>query len=168
MKKSILIIGIIMVMWILAGCSTESNEEYIEKQISIEIPNVLNIEYMDDHGGFHGDGERFAKIKFDDNNGLKLLSQIDKSEKWNKMPLTDNLNLIMYGGVKNDIEYSYNIAEKFGIPAIKNGYWYFNDRHSKSISPENDTELFDRHSFNFTLSMFDADDNVLYYFEFDT
>lgn len=166
--KRILVIGTLLLTIIISGCSIETNQDYIEKQINIEIPDVLNIEYMDDHGGFHGDGEKFAKIVFDNKNGLDILSQIEKSNRWNKLPLTENLNLIMYGGVKDNIEYSYNLAEKSEIPEIKNGYWYFIDRHSESLHPEKDNELFDRHSFNFTIAMYDTNNNTLYYFEFDT
>ncbi|WP_326909909.1 hypothetical protein [Sedimentibacter sp. MB31-C6] len=166
--KIILSIAALLLTIIISGCSIETNQDYIAKQINIEIPDVLNIEYMDDHGGFHGDGEKFAKIIFDNKNGLNILSQIEKSNRWNKLPLTKNLNLIMYGGVKDNVEYSYNLAEKSEIPEIKSGYWYFNDRHSESMHPEKDAELFDRHSFNFTIAMYDVDNNTLYYLEFDT
>ena len=168
MKKYSLITCVLIILLIIAGCSGESNQAYIAEQIKIKMPKALNIEYTDDHSGFHGDGKRFAKIEFDNNNGLNIISQIENSDRWNKMPLTENLNLIMYGGIKNDVEYAYKFAEELGIPEIKNGYWYFLDRHSESTHPEKDTELFDRHSFNFTLSMYDADNNTLYYFEFDT
>lgn len=166
--KRILVIGTLLLTIIISGCSIETNQDYISEQINIEIPDVINIEYKDDHGGFHGDGEKFAKIVFDNKNGLDILSQIEKSNRWNKLPLTENLNLIMYGGVKDNVEYSYNLAEKSEIPEIKSGYWYFIDRHSESMYPEKDNELFDRHSFNFTIAMYDTNNNTLYYFEFDT
>jgi len=166
-KKFSLVISVLLLALITDGCSTESNQDYIAKQINIEMPDVLNIEYMDDHVGFHGDGQKFAKIEFDNIDGLNILSQIEKDYRWNRLPLTENLNLIMYGGVKDNVEYTDKFTEKLGIPEIKNGYWYFIDRHSESIHPEKDTELFDRHSFNFTLAMYDVD-NTLFYFEFDT
>ena len=128
----------------------------------------MKIEYMDDHGGFHGDGENFVKIEFDKANGLNFLSQIEQNSGWNKIPLSENLNLIMYGGSRNNIDYAYNLAEKTGIPEIKNGYWYFIDRHSDSTDKKDDTELFDRYSLNFTLAMYNTDDNILYFFEIDT
>lgn len=168
MKKISIGIGILIFVLMIAGCSTESHQDYIAKQINIKMPNVLNIEYMDDHGGFHGDGQKFAKIEFDKTNGQNILMQIENYEKWNKLPLTENLNLIMYGGSKDNIEYTHKFAEKLGIPQIDNGYWLFTDRHTESTYPEKDTELFERHSFNFTLAMYDGDNNTLYYFEFDT
>jgi len=32
--------------------------------LGIKIPANVKIEYEDTHGGFHGDGETFAKIQF--------------------------------------------------------------------------------------------------------
>lgn len=168
MKKYSLVTCVLIILLIIAGCSAESNLAYIAEQINIDMPEILNIEHMDDHGGFHGDGKKFAKIEFDNNNGLSILSQIENSDRWNKMPLTENLNLIMYGGIKNNVNYAYRFSEELGIPEIKNGYWLFLDRHSESTNSEDDTELFERHSFNFTISMYDTDNNILYYFEFDT
>lgn len=168
MKKYSLITCVLIILLIIAGCSVKSNQAYVAEQINIDMPDILSIEHTDDHGGFHGDGKRFDRIEFDNNNGLNIISQIENSDRWNKMPLTENLSLIMYGGIKNNVEYAYRFAEKLGIPEIKNGYWYFIDRHSKSTNPESDLELFDRYSFNFSISMYDADNNILYYFEFDT
>lgn len=168
MKKSALLIIGLVLAFMFTSCLAESNEDYIAKQINLEMPDVLKIEYMDDHGGFHGDGEKFAKIEFDNSNGENILSQIERDARWNELPLTENLNLIMYGGVKNNIEYVFNLAEKAGIPEMTNGYWYFIDRHSGSKHPEKDTELFDRSSFNFTLAIYDVENNKLYYYEFDT
>lgn len=153
---------------LVSCCSAGSNRAYIEKQINIKIPDILDIESMDSHGGFHGDGKKFIKIKFNDENALKFLSQLKQDNKWNEMPLSENLNLIMYGGIKNNFEYGDRFAEKLGIPEIKNGYWYFIDRHSKSINPDEDTELLNRYSVNFALAMYDADNNILYFFELDT
>ena len=54
------------------------------------------------------------------------------------------------------------------IPDIQNGYYYFYDRHSESTEPYNDEDVLSRASFNFTLALYDSDNNVLYYVEFDT
>lgn len=169
MKKIKLFIGALLLgLIIFVGCSTESYQEYIAKQINIKIPNVLDIKFSDEHKGFHGDGETYAKVKFDIYNGQKIEWQIANNKSWNELPLTENLSLIMYGGERDNIEYTYNFSEKLGIPHIENGYWFFVDRHTESIFSERDTELFERSSFNFTLVMYNTDNNTLHYFEFDT
>jgi len=130
------------------------------------MPADSTIEYEDSHGGFHGDGGTYAKIKLDGKGTEKAILEIKNS--WKSLPLSENLSLIMYGGMRDNIEYIYNLADEFKIPHIENGYWLFIDRHSKSINNYDDTDLFNRHSFNFTLALYDADENVLYYIEFDT
>ena len=69
MRKYSLITYSLIILLIIAGCSAKSNKTYIAEQLKIKMPKALNIEYADDHGGFHGDGKRFAKIEFDNNNG---------------------------------------------------------------------------------------------------
>ena len=39
--------------------------------------------------------------------------------------MTENLQLLMYGGEKEDHFYNYNLADASNIPEIKNGYYYF-------------------------------------------
>ena len=44
----------------------------------------------------------------------------------------------------------------------------FEDRHLESNDSRDDTELLDRHSYNFSIAIYDCDTNIMYYFEFDT
>lgn len=43
-----------------------------------------------------------------------------------------------------------------------------NRRHSESTDHFDDTNVLDRHSFNFVIAIFDTDTNRLYYSRFDT
>ena len=64
--------------------------------------------------------------------------------------------------------YLYDLAGKAGIPMVKNGYWIFIDRYDDQHTFNNVENLFNRGSFNFTIAIYDTDNSVLYYFEFDT
>ena len=44
----------------------------------------------------------------------------------------------------------------------------FEDRHSEANDAYDDSGLFSRASYNFSLAVYDRDTNRLYYFEFDT
>ena len=44
---------------------------------------------------------------------------------------------------------------------------HFN-RHPDAIDASDDTDLFDRYSYNFSIAVYDLDTDMLYYFEFDT
>jgi len=122
------------------------------------------VEELDTHGGFHGDGSYYLILDCSNNKEQAL----KKVEGWNKLPLSENLNLIMYGGRKDGVTYGYELAEEAHMPAIDNGYYMFEDRHSESKDSRDDSELFDRYSFNFSIAIYDSDTNRMYYFEFDT
>ncbi|MDD4760670.1 MAG: hypothetical protein PHU66_07665 [Bacteroidaceae bacterium] len=167
-KRFMCILLLLIIICSLTGCFSQSINKRISNTIEIRLPTNLKIDYEDTHGGFHGDGETFAKIEFDTSEAENISLQITNHKGWRNLPLSENLNLIMYGGEKNNVEYVYNFAERLGIPYIENGYWFFTDRHRESSFSEKDEDLFQRNSFNFTLALYDTDTNTLYYFEFDT
>lgn len=147
---------------LLGGCSAElGHSREIEKQLDITLPAYLSQEYADDHGGFHGDGRTVAKIAFAEAEAKDLAAEIKKSG-WRELPLSENLSRVMYSGTEE------SLAAQAGIPEMTNGHWWFVDRHSESTSPQDDTEVSQRSSYNFTLGLFDGDSGVLYYFKFDT
>lgn len=122
------------------------------------------VEELDTHGGFHGDGSYYLILDCSDNKEKAL----DLVDTWNQLPLSKNLNLIMFGGEKNGVTYGYELAKEAHIPKIENGYYIFEDRSSESKDSTDDKELLNRSSFNFSVAIYDCDTNKLYYFEFDT
>ena len=122
------------------------------------------VEEQDTHGGWLGDGYYYLILDCSGNADEAL----KKVAGWNSLPLSENLNLIMYGGEKGGVFYGYELSETAHMPAIKNGYYYFVDRHSEAKDASDDSGLFDRFSFNFSLAVYDSDTNRFYYFEYDT
>ena len=51
---------------------------------------------------------------------------------------------------------------------MEEGWYSFVDRHSESTDSSDDTNLLSRFSFNFSLAVYDAATDRLYYLEFDT
>lgn len=119
---------------------------------------------LDTHGGFHGDGS--YRLILDCSGNRQEALEIVRG--WKPLPLSENLALILYGGFKDGMWYGYNLAKEANIPTIENGYYIFKDRHSDSIDRTDDSELFDRTSFNFSIAIYDSDTDIMYYFEFDT
>ena len=115
----------------------------------------------DSHGGFLGDGDYYAKIKCTNINYDELVIN------WNNLPLSEPLNEVTHM-VQCDEESCRDMYEKFSIPNITNGYYYFLDRHPDAENKYDDTELNNRSSWNFTLAIIDNDNNTVYYYELDT
>lgn len=134
--------------------------EALSDTLGMRLTNGAVLAYEDTHGGFHGDGHTFAKIR--------LSGQVPG---WNALPMTKNLTLAFYGGMDGELLIGSLFRDAAGeplLPPVENGWYFFQDRHSESTDPKDDTALFSRSSWNFTAAVFDADTNLLYYFELDT
>ena len=120
------------------------------------------VEELDTHGGFQGEGSHYLLLDCSDNKEKALEIVRD----WKKLPLSKNLNHIMYG--EEDINFEINLAEEAHIPKIENGYYIFVDSQAEGKNNGDDSELFNRYSFNFEIAIYDCDTDRMYYFEFDT
>ena len=162
MRCTTAIIAAVIVCLLFTACNTVGSEQ--TEYFGFKTSEFTVIDEKDTHGGFQGDGAYYL-----------LLDCSEKAEQakaliqdWKPLPLTENLQLIMYGGEKNGVSYGYNLAEKAHWPIINNGVFKYVDRHLEAVDESNDAELFSRYSFNFSLAVYDLDANIMYYFEFDT
>ena len=164
MKKITFVIALCLIL-ILTACNSEvSYPHYVQDLCDLDISGSMVVSSGDSHGGFHGDGA--LMVKFDCTQiSDSVIQQLDS---WNTLPLSENLQLIMYGGTKDGTVYAHELAERYGIPEVQNGYYYFVDRHSESTDSASDNNLFSRSSWNFSLVIYDSDNAHLYLFEFDT
>ena len=146
-----------IIIFLLVGCK-EYKVSTILKNIEINNETCKIVKQSDSHDYFHGDGEYFAKIKCSKESNL--------SNNWKKLPLTKPLEEVTkMANCSNECK---NFYQRYKVPKITNGYYYFNDRHYKSTDKFDDTNLNNRASWNFTLALFDIDNNVIYYYEMDT
>ena len=157
-----------MLVCSLTGCFPWSINKRISSSLGISIPLYLKIEYEDTHGGFHGDGVTLAKVRFKGKDAENVLSQIRANDNWKRLPLSDNVELEMYGGKKDAVVYESDLAEKLDMPKIQNGYWIFIDRFNNETRVTDGEGLFPRYSANYTLGIYDTDSSILYYCKFDS
>lgn len=152
---------IILALSLITGCSLNDKKSWILKNIEINKTLCKIEKEIDTHRGFHGDGDYFAKINCSSINYDKL------SSNWKKLPLSDSLKQVtqMEQCTGDDCK---NIYERFFIPSIENGYYYFLDRHSASENKYDDTNLNNRASWNYTLAIIDKNTDIIYYYELDT
>jgi len=156
------IIATIIICVVFSSCSTVGSGQ--AEYFGFKTNAFTVIDEKDTHGGFHGDGSYYLILDCAE----KREQATELIKDWKPLPLTENLQLIMYGGVKNGVSYVYNLAEKANWPIINNGVYKFVDRHSEAVDKSDDTNLFNRYSFNFSVAVYDLDTNTLYYSEFDT
>lgn len=157
MKRVIVLLAVLSVL--LSGCGGQ-------RDVFGFVPQEFDVlEESDTHGGFLGDGLYVLVLNCTQNRDKAL----ETVSAWNTLPLSENLQLMLYGGTKDGISYGdYGLAQEAGIPQIDNGWYRFEDRHDQSKDPADDTDLFDRFSYNFSLAVYDAEADQLYYLEFDT
>lgn len=171
LKKIFCVIYAILLIGCLAACSSGNETTDISKTLGIDLSGGTIVSSEDTHGGFHGDGNTCEKISFDDDSGAALADAMSNNSDWRAFPLSDNLQAVVYGRVDGDVQYGSYITDDEGvsiIPQIEHGYYYFYDRHSESNNPKDDTELLSRGFLNFTITLYDTDNNKLYYYELDT
>ena len=157
--KKIMFLPVIL---LITGCSFfNCSNDSIISNMGIKNTTCEIIEEKDTHSGFLGDGEYFAKIKCDN------LKVSDLTKSWYTLPLSEPLK------EATELEHCNsksceNIYERYNIPNIENGYYYFKDRHSESTNTYDDTDINNRPSYNFTFAILDKDTNTIYYYELDT
>lgn len=127
----------------------------MSEQLDVDLSGGTVITQWDTHGGFHGDGTTYREVFFPDG-----LSQVFYSPAWLPLPLSSNLK-----------ELTSRLRGPEGAPLfpdISNGYYCFVDRFDTATDPKDDTNVLNRHSFNYTLAIYDTDTNTLFYVAEDT
>lgn len=170
MKKAVILVLSIILSFV--GCGNKDIRNEISESLEIDVSSGTIVDNCDSHSGFHGDGLLFQKISFEDE---KVLDEIKDNQNWKSLPLSRNIEALLYG-IKEETAESVHISGPYLtdengegiIPKIKHGYYYFYDRHSESENPYNEEDVLNRISFNFTMAVYDSENNVLYYVEFDT
>lgn len=114
----------------------------------------------DDHGGFLGDGTTLIIAALP-----AFPEKIETSKDWRPLPLSAPLTELVEQYLSDELKDGNG---RRLLPVVEHGFYCFVDRHSESVDPKDDSELLQRFSFNFTLSIYDTDTDTLYYIEFDT
>ncbi len=178
-KKLFVVMGIVLVAVICAFCLFSTGSEIIggpDNPITIYISSNIKgdklfwlyekgginviwgdvLEKKDTHGGFHADGSSLYTYQYTDSS---MEPEMEESKLWKKLPFSENVSNL----INNEFDECAS-----AIPEIANGYYFFYDRHSETKDPYDESELWNRHSINCTVAIYDADEDILYVFEEDT
>ena len=160
MKKLITIINLLLLIVLVSGGSNNRLKS-ISESIELDVSNCKIEKDIDTHGGFLGDGDFFAKII--------CTADVDNEiqSNWKELPLSSELQQIMEM-IQYNNDGGNNVYDKYGIPKLESGYYYFHDRHSDSKDINDDSELNSRSSYNFSIGIYDIENKIIYYYELDT
>ena len=168
--KRIFFIGMTAVAVIILGIVLHSPEkdDISETQrtvLGINISSGTIITDTDSHGWF-GDGITFLEVAFEDES---CLNQIKGNSSWKQLPVSYPVDALLYGTQNGSSSIGPYVTEggKKLFPKAETGYYYFKDRHS-GAGNQGSKDVVNRHSFNFTVALYDEDTRTLYYCEFDT
>ena len=151
---------------VLLGCflrvgdGSDYWQRHISESLQIDVSEGVVVNSFDDHSGFQGDGTSYAVLSFDDEELEKLISA---PGGWHSLPLTDNLETLIYGTRTETTATGPFIGVT--MSRAKKGYWYFYDRQGETTD---DSGVLNRGSYNYTFALYDADKDLLYYCEYDT
>ena len=155
------------------GGSVRSVQDEIAGALELDLSGCEVVSSWDDHGGFHGDGTAFAELKC---SGGGVLDQIKEDGNWKAFPLDRTAQSLVYGVTEQTgTEETGIMVYQTGpyltdgegdprVPESRAGWYRLIDRHAQA----GETELLGRASLNFTLALYDADTDTLYFCEMDT
>lgn len=152
---------LLLFLFLLTGCGGSDIRTSISETLCVNLSNTSILISENSHGGFHGDGETFVVLEFPADTPFEC----PESDFWHGLPLEENTRRLLY---EFDTAFLRDEEGHPRIPEVTNGCWFFYDRHSQSLSPFDDAGLFSRASFNCTIALYDADTNLLYFYELDT
>ena len=167
MKKAALLMSLCLAVLILTACVHNPTEDRYD-ELNIRARKDDLVLTYDTHDGFLGDGVSCKVYQLDPQTATERIRDI---RGWNPFPMTGNLEKIIYG----DADESHGIQTFFTddngtpfVPPIQNGFYRFYDRHAQAQDPSDDSQVFERGSYNFTVGIYDADTGKLYILKFDT
>lgn len=172
MRKACLCVWMtLFIALVTTACSSVDPIKKIAETLGVDLSSGIVLQNVDSHDGFHGDGDTYMIIDFSEDEGKTFMKELENSTGWSRLPLTDNLKTIMYGTKSESKRVGPYVTNDNGdpyFPVVKNGYYFFLDRHSERKNIKDDLNILNRASYNFTIAIYDLDHQILYYYELDT
>lgn len=130
--------------------------------LGVDLPRPIETQWSDDHGGFLGDGVTRGVLVFSSQNGAALEKALVENEAWHTLPLPEPVQLFVYGGEKDGVNYGEPMKN---VPKITEGYYYFRDRLHDTDTTE---QFLDASSHNATIALYDTQKTTLYLIQYDS
>lgn len=158
---------------VMESVKSLGKEVDITSSLGISATNGEYTEILETHGGFHGDGVTYSTVQFSDDSAVE---GIKKSDGWHELPMSENVNILVYGAVTDMDGTEYHNGPYFTdddgntlAPEVENGYYFFMDRQAEDEDKRfDDSQVLDRNSYNCTVAIYDTDTDTLHYLKLDT
>ena len=162
MKKKILITLIIIFtisVFLIIGWDLYAEIEPSYKGLEFIIPLICKREVTTLSEGEFFDDEKLEKMYLSTRQAKKILNKIENNSGWIKGEIDEKLIKIMKRYSREDI---YN-----KIPYIKNKYWIFTNRSNGAKDKHSIDEVISDLYYSVSFGVFDIDNNILYYYEYE-
>ena len=162
MKKKILItfaITLIIIVMFAIGWDLYVEIEPSYKGLEFVIPILCKREVIKlSHGEFF-DEEKLEKLYLSKGQAKNILENIENNSNWIKGEINENVDKRLKFYTRDDI---YN-----KIPNIENKYWIFTNRSNGAKDKHSIEEVMNTLYYSISFGLFDADNNILYYYEYE-
>ena len=162
MKKKILVTLIIIFtisVFLIIGWDLYAEIEPSYKGLEFIIPLICKREVTTLSEGEFFDDEKLEKMYLSTRQAKKILNKIENNSDWIKGEIDEKLIKIMKRYSREDI---YN-----KIPYIKNKYWIFTNRSNGAKDKHSIDEVISDLYYSVSFGVFDIDNNILYYYEYE-
>ena len=162
MKKIFAISLVFVALLVLVSCGSKMTaQDTISKELDLDVSGGKEVLNINTYSG--GEGTSCIAVTFDDDT---ILDTIKNRANWKAFPLDETIQTLVYGIENGTSKEGPFLADENGdsiVPEIQNGYYLLIDRHSDTKS-----KILERGSFNFTVGLYDTDNNTLYCCKLDT
>lgn len=162
MKKIFAISLVFVALLVLVSCGSKMTaQDTISKELDLDVSGGKEVLNINTYSG--GEGTSCIAVTFDDDT---ILDAIKNRANWKAFPLDETIQTLVYGIENGTSKEGPFLADENGdsmVPEIQNGYYLLIDRHSDTKS-----KILERGSFNFTVGLYETDNNTLYCCKLDT
>lgn len=162
MKKKILISSIIIftiISILIIGWDLYVEIEPSYKGLEFIIPLICKREVITlSHGEFF-DEEKLEKLYLSNWQAKRILKNIENNRNWIKGEIDETVDERLKFYTREDI---YN-----KIPYTENKYWIFTNRSSGVKNKHSIEEVMNTIYYSVSFGLFDVDNNILYYYEYE-
>lgn len=162
MKRMACLLLCVLGLVSLSACTSGDSLAELSQTLSVDLSQGTVVEETDTHGGFHGDGDRWVAVSFEDQDLAPALEDAG----WQSLPLPQALDTLLYG--RTDAQGSQGPYTSRTLPRVSEGYYFFRDRFPEAEDPTDPAEALERGAFNYTVALYDEQSRSLYYYEMDT